>query len=240
MTVLRSALQFSTCALALCAASPALAFEITGGDVALGYSELTDAATVSTTSLEGSVEVGFTRSFAVQLDAANYSFGLNDEDVTNFTIHALYHINDTFSAGAFLGQDTFNGSDLILRGFEVGREFSAFDLEAYVASAEDDGDKGLLYGFEGRYDLANGVFLGASFDETDLGDDLTLTNIAARVGYAISESFDGSFEVGHVSYETSSAEISEPYFGLAVEFKFGADRGATFGERSTGSSLPAF
>ena len=112
--------------------SPAFAFDVTRGEVSVGHSLFTDNSNVAQSRLEGSVELGFSQSFGVQVDARLQSFNLASETSTAFALHGLFHLSQSTSAGIFLGTENFASDNNTFYGAEVGTELSRGDVEGYI------------------------------------------------------------------------------------------------------------
>ena len=220
----------------LLAAAPAQAFEITGGSVELGYSGFTDnlLKKVDKTTLAGQIEVGFSPAFSMQADLGFMNFGFSDEEAHNIGLHSIYHISDLTSLGMYFGQDRLDGGNLSITGVEVGHQAGALGLEGYLTYAKDSAEDGFVFGARADWDLSDIAGIGLRYDRADLdsGDvsRLTLTGQDTLAsGLALTGEL-GSADIG--------AAGSEPFFGIGAKMTFGAQRGATFNDRSVLDLLP--
>lgn len=234
-------LAIVACGLTAFIAPSAQAFEITGGELTLSYSAFTDHSSASTTSLTGAVEVGFSKNFGVQVDLATYDLPYGNENGTNATIHAIYHVNDATSLGAFYGTDELNGSSLDLYGIEVGHEFGAFGLEAYMTNLSDNGTVATMYGLSGNYAL-NGAFgLTGSVDRLEFDPaPVSVTRLALGMDYSFTPSMSAYAEVATVTVAVPGDSMSENLYEVGARFSFGANRGVTFEKRSYFGFLGGF
>ncbi|MCI2393453.1 porin [Aliiroseovarius sediminis] len=237
-----STFLITTIGAATLAAAPALAVEITGGDVSLSYSAFTEDTDLSRVAIEGSVEVGFTRAFSMQFDLARYEFGFADDGVTTGTVHAIFHVSDVTSVGAFYGREDIDGTSLDLYGAEVGHEMGALDLEAYIGHGEEAGVSGTAFGLAADYNINDRFAIGVAYDRVDFDGDFNIHKTALRASYAAADRFSvfgevGSFGMG-ADYYGVTLDASTNYVGFGVEYAFGAKRGATFGERGLTRMLP--
>lgn len=226
----------------------AQAFEVTGGEISLGYSAFTEklgGERLSNTSLSGSIEMGLTRDFSAQVDLSLYQFNqlsaLGANNGKNLTLHGIYHIDESISVGGFYGMDRIEGIDLDFYGAEVGYESASFEAEAYFAIGDIDGlsGDGSVVGLSGAFPVANKVDLigSASFGKIDGGVDFSL--IEAGVKYDVSDNFGLSASYGVADGSAGGFNASsEGYFAIEAEITFGADRGATFGERGMLRLIP--
>ncbi|EPX79836.1 porin [Litoreibacter arenae] len=226
-------------ALALCASiQPSVAFELTGGSVDLSYSAFTDETDVSKLALQGSVEAAFTRNFGAQLDLSYHDFNLVNDSGTNVTLHALYHVNEVASLGLFYGRDSDGTTDIDFYGIEGGYEFADFDAEMYLATGDEAGISGNILGISGRYGLNEQTGLGGSIDRVDFDGGVDVTRIGLKVDHDLTETFNLNAEVGTLRASASGVSDSEAFVGIGAQFKFGAERGATFGKRGLLDLLP--
>lgn len=219
-------------------ASYAAAFEVTGGEVSIGHSAFIDDTDVARSSLEGSVGLGFSKSFGVQIDAGVSSFNLANESATAVAVHGIYHFDEATSAGIFVGSEEFASENSMFYGGEVGTEFAQGDVEGYFGMAEDAGVDATVFGLSGSYRLNDTFAMGASVDYTKFDGGVGLTRFGVRGDYAAGQQTDLYAEVGSLSADIAGMSGSETFIGLGAEFNFGAERGATFGRRGFTRLLP--
>lgn len=241
MTHLKKILFTSVCAATL-GAMPAAAMELTGGDISLGYSAFSEDSDLSRMAVEGSLELGINRAFSVQFDLSHYEFGFVNEGVTSGAVHAIYHFNDTTSAGLFYGRESNSLTSIDFYGAEVGRDFGALDLEAYVGFGDESGVSATAFGIAGAYQMNDHFSVGAAYDRVDFDGDVHIYSTAFRANYEPAENVTLYGEVGSAGIGATAfgvtANLSSTYLGLGVEYAFGAKRGATFGERGLTRLLP--
>ncbi len=223
-------------AVLLAAAPAAQAFEITGGQMELGYSSYTDnlLKKLDKIGINGSIEVGFSQMFSMQADLGFMNFGFNDADATNFGLHSIYHLSDTTSAGFYFGQDRVSGGSLSITGLEIGHQAGMVGLESYLTYAKDSADDGMVFGASAGLNLSDMAEIGVSYDRIDV-DSSKASRLALTGEYTMGNGFAITGELGSVDIKGSG---SEPFFGIGGKMTFGADRGATFGERSVLNLLP--
>ncbi|MCU9846572.1 hypothetical protein OEZ60_00945 [Defluviimonas sp. WL0024] len=218
--------------------TPAMAVEVTGGDLAFSYSTFTDDTDVSKLAVTGAVEIGFTPNFGVQFDAGAHAFNLIDETGTNLTLHGIYHANDQVSFGGFYGNDRLFGDNQDFYGLEAGFDLGAANAEAYLAHADDAGFHVNITGLSGSYGFDHGFTLGGSLQHANFDGGLDVTRFGATGSYAVSPTFDVYAELGTVKAGAFGFSNSEPYVGIGAAMTFGAERGATFGRRGLFELLP--
>lgn len=231
----------SLCALvgaSLCIATTAQAVEVTGGSVQLKYSAFTEETDFDRVNIEGSLEIGFNRSFSTQIDLGHNNFGVTDADGTNFGLHGIYHVNETTSLGAFYTREDIENTDLDFFGVEAGFELGAFDFEGYVGSVDGEGDSETAFGLGGRYGFGSGF--GVSLDYEDVGDSdvASLSTTTITLDKDVGENLNLFVELGSAEVESAGFSESEAFVGIGGRYVFGADRGATFKQRGLLRIIP--
>ncbi len=225
-------------ACALCAPTIAAAFDVTGGDVSVGHSVFIDDTDIARSSLEGSVELGFGRSFGVQIDAGLHRFNFVGENSTTLTVHGIYRLGDATSAGLFIGADEIDNESLTFIGAEVGHEFGRAGVEGYFSLANESGSAGDTIGISGSYQATDTIEVGASLDRVGLGGSDDITRFGLRGDLAVGEQTGLYAEVGSLSADVGGASDSEAFVGIGATFSFGANKGATFERRGLSRVLP--
>lgn len=216
----------------------ALAVEVTGGEIDLGYSVFTDETDVSKFAITGGVEISFSQAFSLQLDAGTHAFNLTDETGSNVSAHAIYHVDDALSLGAFYGMDRAAGVSTDFYGVEGGYKLANFDVEGYVAHGEDSGVSATVVGLDGTYPVSNAFELGASVDRIDFGSGVRLTRLGVTGTYNVAPNTGLYAELGSVNGSAYGLSDSESYVGIGAKVTFGSDPGTTFGRRSVFELLP--
>lgn len=220
----------------LCAQT-AHAVEITGGSVKLSYSAFSDDTSVSRLGLEGSMEVGFNQNFSGQIDLARHEFNVSNEGITTFGLHAIYHVNEATSFGAFYAVEDTSAGNSDFYGIEAGHETGQFDLEGYLARADDSVDHASVLGLSARYEFQNFLGLTGAYDYIDF-DGLDLSKITLRLDRDVAPNVNLYVEVGSAKANAGGLSGSETFVGLGGKFLFGAERGATFDARGLARLLP--
>ncbi len=224
-------------AIVLLAAPAALAQQVTGGSLMLSHSAFVDSSDLSKTSLQGSVELGFSRQLGLQADLGLSRLNLADENATNAVLHGIYHLSETTSVGLFLGMDRLAGSSETFVGLEMGTAAGATGFEGYIGAAESNGVSGTIIGLSTRYGINEQVGVGLSLDHLSV-DVLDATRYSLNADYAVTDNIVLFGEVGALRGEVMGLTGSEGYVKLGGEVKFGAKRGTTFGQRSILNILP--
>lgn len=228
----------ASAALFACAMGPAHAVEVTGADITLGYSAFTEDNDFNASALEGSLEVGFNKQFGVQLDLGYHKFGAIDDDATTATLHGIYHVDDATSLGLFYGRDSALGGNIDFYGIEAGHEYDRFDVEGYVAHGEESGFSGTVVGLSGAYAATDSFKLGLSLDNADFDGGVTVRRVGVKGAYDFGTAASVYAEIGSLNGKVGGFSDSETFVGVGASFSFGADRGATFGQRGLAHLIP--
>lgn len=225
--------------LVLAAAPTAVqAFDLTGGEVKLGYSTLTGDGDFAKTSLQGALEMGFTPRFGMQVDLGLNAFSGIGKTATTATLHGIYHLTEKTSLGLFYDQDHLSGENVGFYGFEAGQNAANFDGEAFVAVGEDGGISTRLIGVSGRYTLSDTFGLGGSLQRANLEDGVAITRLGVKADMELGQAAGAFVELGTLSGGLDGASGSETFVGIGANFKFGAGHGVTFGKRGVFELLP--
>ena len=221
-------------------ASPALAVELTGGEFNIQYSRLDDKifdTRLERLSFDGAVEIGFNRNFAAQIDAGFYDFGAIDESGSTLTLHGIYHVDENLSFGAFVGQDDLDVLESDFYGLEVGYESGAFEVEAYLGSADSEGEDANLFGIAASYSVNEGFDITGAYELADF-DDGSLDRFEVGVRYIASPQMALTASLGSADLEAFGSSGSDNFITVGMSFTFGAERGATFGRRGFLKLIP--
>lgn len=219
-------------------AQHAQAFEFTGGSVALSYSAFTEDTDVSRLGIEGSVEMAFNRNVSLQVDLGYNDFNATGFDTTTLGFHGIYHLSDETSLGAFYAnEDASNAGDVDIFGIEAGHETGQYEFEGYLARLNGDGSNADMIGVMGRYEFANELGVTGSYDYVDV-EGTKLSKLAVRLDRDVSPNVNLFVELGSAKANGGGLSGSEPFVGLGGKYVFGAQRGATFGQRGFTRILP--
>lgn len=213
-------------ALATLSAAPALAQGISGGELSIdayGYSEGDDKSSVN---YSGALEYSLNRNISVAADLSLYDSTVLDNDITNVTIHGIYHVNNAASVGFFAGRDSDGDRAGSFYGLEGGFETGRFEAEGYL-SIYDNTDSSSVLGLSGAYEINDSVSAIANLGFADI-DDETYTRLSAGAEYEFVNGPSIYAEVGNLN----GANQDSSYVGMGVNLDFGAARGTTFGRRS--------
>jgi len=141
------------------AASPGMAQSLTGGEISLGYSALTDEdLETSGTQLGISAEIALSREFALQgdvsyLDGEVIGF---DGDETSLGLHAIYHANEQASFGYFFGQDRSEGEKSDFYGAKAGTKVTTSISKAISACHRSKSGQLKVWTLENWTSIASG------------------------------------------------------------------------------------
>ena len=214
------------------------AIEVNGGTVELGYSSLIDITSLSSTKFTGGMEVGITRAFALQFDLGFFKSNSNGKTGRNTAMHAIYHVNDTTSLGAFASNDSVLGGNITYYGVEGGFEFTGFDAEVYLAAVDDSGVSGTLLGLNLHHRFDNNFGITGKIDHTSLGGGVDLTLFSVGVDYSLTPSSMLYAEIGSLEASVLGLSASQSFVGVGARINFGAARGVTFKRRGFLDLLP--
>ncbi len=222
--------------------TPVLAAELTGGRINLEYSQLTEKVggeTLNKTSLDTATEIGFTKSAAMQVDLGTYKYGATNLDGHNVALHGIFHMNETTSFGAYIGQDGLESSDANFAGLEFGIEGQSIEFEAYYLADTDNSGDNNVFGLHANYDFTSnfavtGEVMSGNFGAADV------TNYSVGVRYSATPSFALTADIGAMDTEALGVSGNDTFVAVGAEYTFGAARGATFGKRSLLSVIPGF
>lgn len=226
-------------AAALCAASASttVAQQVTGGSLSLSHSAFTDDTSVAKTSLNGAVELGFSREFGVQADLGLNKLNSAGETATNAVLHGIYHLSQNTSAGLFLGLDRVDGDSQSFLGLEFGHNAGRTGFEGYLGRGEDGGESGTLFGMSVRYEMTDAAGIGLSFDRADVSI-ADATRYSLNGDFAVTQNLKLFGEIGALHGSIGNMSDTEGYVKIGGKFTFGAKRGATFGQRSILNIVP--
>lgn len=222
--------------LALCA-GPALAVELTGGDLTLGYSGLTDNLDYSKLNLSGSAEIGFSPEFSLQADLGVSRFFEAKETGSSVALHAIYHTGQNVSLGVFYGTESINDDNKDFYGFEVAQKSQQFEVEAHIGNGENFDLDGMVGGLSGRYLISPEFGLGAGYQRANI-DGLDISTLSISADYEIAPTFRVGAEIGTFRADLDDIDGRETYIGLSATKTFGPMDGATFGRRGLFNIIP--
>ncbi len=229
--------MFTTSGLALCAAMlmglPTLAQEIRGGALGLSHSAFLGDTSISKTSLDGQLEIGFGSRLSVQADLGFSHLNSIGRGTTNATLHGIYHVTDQTSLGLFYGADRLAGKTIDFTGFEVGQKAARFGVEAYVGYGEDAGISGTIGGVSGRYAISDSFGIGGAVEHGDMAG-TNLTRLSLKSDYAVTPTIALTAEFGTLD---STGTGAEAFFGLGGTLRFGAGA-PSFGKRGLINLVP--
>jgi len=160
--------------------TPVVAQQFAGGELtidATGYSEGDD---VSSVDYSLALEYGLGRNFGAAIDISQYDFSLLNDNITNVTLHGVYHINDQSSLGVLIGTERLSGETTNFYGLEGGFEAGEFNGEGYFAIY--DSDDTAVVGLSGTYDINGSVAAIADLGFGTIGDN-EVTRVSAGAEY---------------------------------------------------------
>ncbi|WP_415920987.1 porin [Tateyamaria sp. SN6-1] len=214
--------------------------QVTGGSLQLKYSTFADETDLSRLNIEGSVEIGFSRAFSVQVDLGYNDFDLSDVDTSNIGLHGIYHVSEDLSLGAFYVREDVEDIDFDLVGIEAGYETGKFAFEGYIASFDIDNDGETVIGVAGRYGFDNGLGLGLRHEDAGSDSTASIATTTITLDKDVTETVNLFLEVGSTDFDALGGSASETFVGVGGKIVFGAERGATFDQRGLFRLIPGF
>ena len=220
-------------------ASPVVAQGITGGSLGIEWGAPTDLETLGSTTYRSAVEYSFNHNMGISADLSGYSFNSTEDNGTSLTLHGIYHLSDSASAGVFVGADSANGTGNPVYGIEAGSEILEGHVEGYVGLLDSD-NAATLFGISGEYDVINGFAAIGSFDLSSSDDGDGVNRFAIGTEYTMVNGPSFFAEVGQTNLDTSGVSSSATFIGVGAKVAFGAGRGTTFGPRSAFETTSGF
>ena len=215
---------------------PVVAQGISGGQLGIEYNAPTDGSDFGGTTYSGGLEYSINRKFAVGVDLSGYKPDNIDTDFTSATVHGIYHLSDTASAGVFVGRDKDDGANVNLYGLEGGTEFMGGTVGGYIGKADGETADGTLFGVDGVYALQNGFSVIGDFDSQSIeGNSASQISVGGQYDLNGGPSFYA--KVGSVN---ADGRDDQTFISIGAEVAFGAKRGTTFDQRSTFESLGGY
>lgn len=221
-----------TAAMAMAALSTSVsAQQFAGGELTIDAYSYDESGFDSTVDYSVALEYATNRDIGFAFDLAHYDFSLNDDSVTTFTIHSIYHLNDQSSVGFIVGNDIGDDGIGTFYGFEGGFEANGFNGEGYFAIYDNDANSTVL-GLSGAYQITDSVSAIADFGFGDL-DSGDITRISAGAEYDFTNGPTVYAEIGNVDLDVASST----FIGIGASVQFGAERGTTFDRRGAFETL---
>ncbi len=221
--------------LAVIFATPLAAQGFVGAELGIEVFGFSEDTNLGYTSYSGAIEYGITRNIDVALDLGYFGLNSSDDNVSNATLHGIYHMSDTASLGAFIGRDNFDGGDVDHIGIEGGVEFMGAELEGFIGRIDDGSESGTAYGISGEYGFTDSFAAIGELKGADLGGD-TLTRAAIGAQYQFNGGPAIYAQVGTIDVGTAN----ETFVTLGATIALGSQRGTTFESRSLLDIAPGF
>ena len=221
------------------ASSPAMAQEITGGELGIEYNAPTNGSDFGGTTYSGGVEMGFMQTFSLSANAAGYKPDNFDTTASNITLHGTYHLSSATSVGGFYAHDSVDGGDVNLFGIEGGTAFMGGDVGGYLGRTTGEDENGTLFGVDGSYALRNGFSLLGNADLFNV-DGATLSQVSVGAEYQMEVGPQFYAQVGRITGNYDGQSDGVGFFTVGAKVAFGASRGTTFTNRSIFEVLPGF
>jgi hypothetical protein len=197
---------------------------------------------IASTTYRASVEMGVYGGFGVAADLNFYDFGVDDDGLSNFTLHALYDAFEFATVGAFYAQDSSDDATATTFGVEAGRSFGAAGIEGFLGFVDDEGVDYRILGADGAFDIGRNFSLTGSTAFLS-ADEASVSRISVGGEYRFGDAGPALYaEVGrlNVDEETTGFGESSTYLGLGARIAVGPNRGTTFESRGVYEAVAGF
>jgi len=224
------------------ASSPVLAQGITGGQLGVEYNAPTDGSDFGGTTYTGGLEYAITRQISVAVDATGYSPTNLDISGTNATLHGIYHLSDTASAGLFYGIDSLEADDetISIYGLEGGTEFMGGEVSGYLGKTDSGDNDATIFGVDGAYALSNGFSVIGDLDYLSANSDSSVSRTSIGAQYELQGGPQFFAKFGSISVENGGVGEDQTFIGIGARVAFGAARGTTFNGHSSFDAVAGF
>lgn len=225
-------------ALTVAGTSGLVAQGFTGGSIGIKFGALSDLDGTERTTFSGSAEYAITPSFAAALDVAfyNYSDLPSDTELSNYTLHGIYALNEDVKLGVWLGRDIIrfiSDGEIDYYGVEAAYSSGPVSAQGYLGHGDSQGTEFTLMGGSGAYGFGNGVAGIAAFDYVDIPDgDTTLRTVEIGASYEIVSGASVYATVGNFTVDGMGGGFDEAFYSIGATFSFGPDGGTSFDQRS--------
>ena len=203
----------------------AMAQGFSGGELTIDAYGFSDGGDSTVVNYSAALEYSINRNVSIAGDVSIYDLSILSDDVTNFTLHGIFHVNDQTSIGGFYGVDSLSGNGSAFGGFEAGYETGALGVEGYIAIYDNDDDTS-VFGLSGEYEISDTISATANIGLGDIGN-VDYTRISAGAEYSFAQGPSVYAELGNVT----GGGTDSGYIGLGANIEFGAARGTTFDRR---------
>jgi hypothetical protein len=173
-------------------AAPGVANANTGGRVGVAIAGLDsddDPDKEGAWAVNGLVLTEMTPAWAVQFrgQSVDMDHGDHSDGFSQVEIGANYQVNDMFSVGAFVGQDTFFGDAFLTYGLAARVDFNNFNVGASISGGDNvNGDEDEINNIavEGGFSGWQGFYIGVHGSWSDLGS-VDVESYGAALDYFI-------------------------------------------------------
>lgn len=222
--------------------TPIFAQGITGGQLGVEYNMPTDGSDFGGTTYSGGLEYAITRQISVSVDATGYATDNLDISGSNISLHGIYHLSDSASAGVFIGSDKLEDADesVTVYGVEGGTEFMGGAVGGYLGFTDSSGVDSTVFGADGAYALSNGFSVVGGLDVLSSDADTTVSRLTLGAQYEIQGGPELYAHVGNVSASDTSSAADQTFIGIGARVAFGAQRGTTFEGHSIFDAVAGF
>ncbi|MEH7828132.1 hypothetical protein [Gemmobacter denitrificans] len=211
--------------------------EFVGGSLSLSHSAFVDDTDEAKSAARGSFDFQWGQ-FGLQSDLGIAGLHALDRTNKNITTHGYYSFAPGQAAGLFYSVDIQGSSGEGVLGAEYTQGIGATQVEAYLGRSTAD-TSATLAGFNVAMPVgAGGLEMGLDVDFASVDGGSSATKYGVTGVWALGDSTRFIGEVGAVAGRYGTTNPDGAYVKLGVDFRFGANGGATFGERSILNAFP--
>ncbi len=211
-------------------ATVGMAQSFSGAELGIEYSDFPDVDDLGAINYHGSAEFEVVPNIGVAADFTFYDFELGDADVSNFTVHGIYSLNNQTKIGAFVGRDSIDSASIDNYGVEVAYDFGVGSVEGYLGLGDDGADDLTYFGASALYGVGSGFSVIADFDRLSF-DDSSASTVEIGGEYALAAGPKFSATLGNLTVDDGIEEVDETYFTIAASIGFGPQGGTTFSRK---------
>ncbi|MFT4960916.1 MAG: hypothetical protein ACI92Z_002002 [Paracoccaceae bacterium] len=153
-------------------------------------------------------------------------------------MHTVFHVNETTSLGAFVGNENAAGDNGTYYGIEGGFEFTGLDAELYLSTGDYSGVSGEIFGIDLSHGFDNNFAVTGKLDYATFNEGVDLTRVSVGVDYDLSPTSVLYGEIGNLNATAFGLSGSKNFIGVGARINFGAARGVTFKNRGFLNIVP--
>lgn len=197
----------------------------------LAYTEDTN---LGASSYAGGLEFGIIAGIGVGANIARHNWRGEDGNSTSYTLHGMYDVTSTATAGLFVAQDRRDAGDTDIYGIEGATSLSGIGIEGFLGRYDGTLGTGTMLGVNGAFGFTDALSATASAGIINGEDDISMSTVSLGGEY--------SFGTGPTVYaELGQQDLGEdPATFVSVGARIALGQGTTFGGRGLTDLLPGF